>query len=92
VQETPIMIQRVIIDVREPFEYKMSHVEGAINIPPARLMAGAPELADVSKDAELIVYCRSGARSQASMPYLRQLGFTNITNGINKGHVERNYL
>lgn len=82
----------VIIDVREPYEFKMGHVAGAINLPPARLMAGAEELADVPRDAELIVYCRSGARSNASMPYLRQLGFTNITNGINQGHVERNYL
>lgn len=85
-------MSNVIIDVREPFEYKMGHVEGAINLPPAQLMAGASELADVPKDAELIVYCRSGARSSASMHYLRQLGFTNITNGINQGHVERNHL
>lgn len=83
---------KVIIDVREPYEYKMGHVAGAINLPPARLMAGAPELDDVARDAELVVYCRSGARSNASMPYLRQLGFTNITNGINQGHVEKNYL
>lgn len=83
---------KVIIDVREPFEFKTGHVSGAINLPPARLMAGAAELADIPRDAELIVYCRSGARSNASMPYLRQLGFTNITNGINQGHVEKNYL
>ena len=85
-------VDKVIIDVREPFEYKMGHVKGAINLPPARIMAGANELADISKDAELVVYCRSGARSAASMHYLRQLGFTNITNGINQGHVERNHL
>lgn len=85
-------MERIIIDVREPHEYNMGHVSGAINLPPARLMAGAPELADVPRDALLIVYCRSGARSNASIPYLQQLGFTNITNGINQGHVERNYL
>jgi phage shock protein E len=85
-------VGKVIIDVREPFEYKMGHVKGAINLPPARLMAGAKELADIPKGAELVVYCRSGARSAASMHYLRQLGYTNITNGINQGHVERNHL
>ncbi len=83
---------KVIIDVREPFEFKMGHVKGAINLPPARLMSGAAELADIPKDAELIVYCRSGARSSASIPYLQQLGYTNIKNGINQGHVERNHL
>ncbi|MCA9327539.1 rhodanese-like domain-containing protein [Candidatus Saccharibacteria bacterium] len=82
-------MSRVIIDVREPFEYKMGHVEGAINLPPARIMSGATELEDIPKDAELIVYCRSGARSSASIHYLQQMGFTNVTNGINQGHVER---
>ncbi len=83
---------KVIIDVREPFEYKMGHVKGAINLPPSRLMAGAVELEDIPKDAELVVYCRSGARSAASIPYLQRLGYTNITNGINQGHVEHHYL
>ena len=85
-------MSKVIIDVREPFEYKMGHVKGAINLPPSRLMAGAVELADVPKDAELIVYCRSGARSAATIPYLQRLGYTNIKNGINQGHVERNHV
>lgn len=85
-------MSKVIIDVREPFEYKMGHVEGAINLPPSRIMSGAPELEDIPKDTELIVYCRSGARSSASIHYLKQMGFTNVTNGINQGHVERNHL
>lgn len=85
-------MDRIIIDVREPYEYAMGHVEGAINLPPAQLMAGAPQLADVPKDTELVLYCRSGARSSASMHYLKQLGFTNMINGINQGHVEQKYL
>ncbi len=86
------MGRRIIIDVREPYEYATGHVEGAINLPPAALMAGAKVLDEVPKDTELVLYCRSGARSQASMNYLRQLGFTNLTNGINQGHVEQQYL
>lgn len=83
---------RMIIDVREPFEYKMGHVKGAVNIPPAQMMAGAQKLEDVPKDTELILYCVSGSRSNASMHYLRQLGFTNLVNGINKAHVKAKYL
>lgn len=83
------MKQRVILDVREPFEYKMGHVEGALNIPPARLINSPPELADLPRDTEIIVYCLSGSRSSASIPYLKQMGFTNITNGINRHHVEK---
>ena len=86
------MSQKIIVDVREPYEYASGHVEGAINVPPAALMAGAKVLDQVPKDTELVLYCRSGARSQASMNYLRQLGFTNLTNGINQGHVEQNHL
>lgn len=85
-------MQPMIIDVREPHEYNMSHVKGALNLPPAALMAGAKALESVPKDTPIVLYCRSGARSQASMHYLKQLGFTNLTNGINQGHVEQHYL
>lgn len=85
-------MNKIIIDVREPFEYKMGHVEGSINLPPAALMAGAKVLAGVPKDSKIVLYCRSGARSNASMHYLRQMGFTNLVNGINQSHVEKNHL
>ncbi|MFZ1484084.1 MAG: rhodanese-like domain-containing protein [Candidatus Saccharimonadales bacterium] len=85
-------MNRIIIDVREPHEFASSHVAGAINLPPAALMSGASLLKEASKDTELILYCRSGARSNAAMHYLKQLGFTNLVNGINQHHVEKNYL
>lgn len=85
-------MKRIIIDVREPFEYALGHVEGALNLPPAALMAGAKLLGDTPKDTELVLYCKTGARSNATAHYLRQLGFTNVVNGINQLHVEKNYL
>ena len=81
----------VIIDVREPDEFIDGHVEGAINIPPDELMAGAEKLKDVSKDTEIVLYCLSGSRSNASMYYLRDLGYENLVNGINKEHVKARY-
>ncbi len=85
-------MERIIIDVREPFEYKMGHVRGAINLPPATLMGGLPtQLADVPKDTEIVLYCLSGARSNASLRILQNYGFTNLINGINKDHVEARY-
>lgn len=84
-------MDRVIIDVREPFEFAMGHVKGAINIPPSKLMAGATKLKDVPKDTEIILYCRSGSRSNASMNLLRQMGFTNLVNGINKDQIKAKY-
>lgn len=85
-------MNRIIIDVREPFEYMMGHVKEAINIPPAKLMQGLPkQLADTPKDTEIVLYCLSGARSGASMRILQQHGFTNLINGINKDHVKAKY-
>jgi len=85
-------MHKIIIDVREPIEFKMGHVKGAINIPPAKLMAGAEKLIDVPKDTPLILYCRSGSRSAVSINILQDMGYTNLTNGINKDNVEAKYL
>ena len=85
------MTKRIIIDVREPFEYADGHVDGALNIPPTELMAGAKQLADVPKDTELILYCRTGSRSNVAIQILRQLGFTHLVNGINADHVKKQY-
>ncbi len=86
-------MEQLIIDVREPSEYIKGHAPGAINIPPATLLAGLPEvLSVVPKDAKIILYCLSGARSGASMRILEQYGFTNLINGINKDHVVAKYL
>jgi len=85
-------MQRIFLDVREPNEYKKGHVDGAINMPPAALLAGAKLLAETPKDTEIVLYCLSGARSNAAMHYLKNLGFTNLTNGINQRNVENKYF
>jgi phage shock protein E len=81
----------VIIDVREPEEYASGHVAGALNIPPSKLMGQFHELDEFSKDTEIIVYCRTGARSNVAMHILKDKGFTNITNGINAEQVNARY-
>lgn len=81
----------IIIDTREDFEYAASHVDGAINIPPAEFMSGSvpQQLRDTNRGEEIIVYCRSGSRSNVVGHLLRQQGFTNITNGVNEGRVRQ---
>lgn len=80
-----------IIDTREAYEYGMSHVEGAINISPVEFMDGSftTRLEGVAKDDPIILYCRSGARSNTCSMILRQAGYTNLTNGINEHHVRK---
>ena len=84
-------MDRMIIDVREPFEYMMGHADGAINLPPSKIMSGAEILNDVPKDTELILYCRTGSRSAVAMNFLKDMGYTNVVNGINKDHVNAKY-
>ncbi len=80
----------IIIDTRSPLEYQASHVPGAINIAPEQFMVGLPpELAHTPKDEHIVLYCRSGARSNTCSHILSTHGFTNITNGINEGHVTK---
>jgi phage shock protein E len=81
-------MQYTIIDVREPDEYRGGHVKGALNIPPSQLLHGAAQLVGLPKDQPIIVYCRTGSRSNVAIHILNGLGYNNIINGINKDHVE----
>ena len=85
-------MSHVVIDVREPFEFATGHVKGALNIPPQKLMNGAKQLAGVPKDADIVVYCRTGSRSNVAVHILHGLGYTNVANGINKEQVEARFL
>lgn len=87
-----VTMRYTIIDVRESDEFAQGHVLGALNIPPDQLLAGAPQIADLPKDTPLLLYCKSGARSNSAIHILKQLGFTNLTNGINKDQVAAKYL
>ncbi len=73
-----------LIDVREPDEFEREHLQGAINIPSESLMSGAPELKNIPKDTNLLIYCRTGSRSQIAINIFRSMGYTNLINGINK--------
>ncbi len=78
-----------IIDVREPEEFARGHVANAINIPASELNSSS-ELHAIPRDEPLVLYCVSGSRSHVAIQILKSLGFTNLTNGINKYHVEAN--
>ena len=85
-------MDKIIIDVREPAEYASGHVEGAVNIPPMEILANSPKLDNIPKDAEIILYCISGSRSNVAINILRSRGYTNLINGINKDHVAAKHL
>ena len=67
-----------LLDVREPHEYPIANL-GAPLIPVGSLDQRIAEV-PVAKDAEIVVHCRSGARSQKAAVILRNHGFTNVQN------------
>ncbi len=67
-----------VLDVREPHEYPIANL-GAPLIPVGSLESRLGEIA-AQKDREVVVHCRSGARSQKAALVLKNAGFTNVSN------------
>ena len=67
-----------IIDVREENEYEEFNI-GAQLIPLGELPERLDEI-KADKDAEIIVHCRSGARSGRAQQYLSSEGYSNVRN------------
>lgn len=67
-----------LFDVREPNEYEADNI-GATLIPLGELPYRIDEL-DGLQDEEVIVHCRSGARSARAQQYLEENGFNNVRN------------
>ncbi|WP_026957068.1 rhodanese-like domain-containing protein [Algoriphagus vanfongensis] len=66
------------LDVREEWEYEDDNL-GAKNIPLANLPHQLDELEDY-KDEEIVVHCRSGARSGNAKKFLESKGFSKVRN------------
>ncbi|MFD2969378.1 rhodanese-like domain-containing protein [Sphingobacterium bambusae] len=80
VQELKDMLDRndefQLIDVREPFEYEVSNLNG-VNIPLAGIVIEADK---IDRDKPVIIQCRSGKRSAQAVMLLEQQGFDNLAN------------
>jgi phage shock protein E len=67
----------ILIDVRTPEEYALSHIPGAILIPNESIGEKKPEeLSSLSEP--LLIYCRSGRRSKEAAEKLTRLGYTAV--------------
>lgn len=65
-----------ILDVRQPEEWNEVHIPGATHIPLGELAA---RVAELPRDQEIVVVCRSGNRSATGRDILREAGFTQVT-------------
>jgi molybdopterin/thiamine biosynthesis adenylyltransferase/rhodanese-related sulfurtransferase len=73
----------VLLDVREPHEWEIAHLEGATLIPQGDLLARMGELSTAD---DIVLYCRSGERSVRAFKLLHEAGFRRLKNlrgGIN---------
>jgi sulfur-carrier protein adenylyltransferase/sulfurtransferase len=65
-----------LLDVREPYEFQIAQIGGKLipqNDVPNRL-------SEIPRDREIIVHCRSGARSQRIAEFLKQSGYPQVVN------------
>jgi adenylyltransferase/sulfurtransferase len=65
----------LLVDVREPHEWELERIPGALLAPLSRIDAEVPRL-DPSR--EVVLYCRSGVRSQRAGARLRAAGFARV--------------
>ncbi len=66
----------LVLDVREPYEYQIANIGGRLipqNDVPQRL-------AEIDRDREVVVHCRTGGRSQRVAEFLKQSGYSNVAN------------
>ena len=72
-----------LIDVREPHELEISHLEGAELIPLGQLAA---HLSELDSTQNIVLICKSGSRSARALEILTRAGFRKVKNlkgGIN---------
>ena len=67
----------VLLDVREPYEYSLCHLESSRLIPVEEL---SDRMGELNKDSEIVVYCHVGIRSTGAVRQLRAAGFRNVKN------------
>jgi phage shock protein E len=75
----------IVLDVRTAAEFAAGHVPGARNVSHDELPARLDELAAL-RDKQVVLYCRSGRRTQIAEDTLRQAGFTKLL------HLEGDWL
>jgi rhodanese-related sulfurtransferase len=67
----------VLLDVREPLEFRHAHIAGSTHIP----MQEVPRrLTELSPEAEIVVICHHGMRSAQVAGFLEGRGFINVSN------------
>ncbi|HMS77564.1 adenylyltransferase/sulfurtransferase MoeZ [Gordonia sp. (in: high G+C Gram-positive bacteria)] len=67
-----------LIDVREPVEWDIVHIDGAELVPKGDILSGAG-LAKIPQDRPTVLYCKTGIRSAEALAALKRAGFADAT-------------
>ncbi|MGW1743682.1 adenylyltransferase/sulfurtransferase MoeZ [Nocardia sp. NPDC001965] len=67
-----------LIDVREPVEWDIVHIEGATLIPKDRILSGEA-LAELPQNRKIVLHCKTGVRSAEALAALKRAGFADAT-------------
>lgn len=70
--------QPVLLDVRTPAEWKVSHLQGARRVDPKANVKEAAQ--DLPKETPIVTYCSIGYRSGKMAQRLREAGYTHVQN------------
>ncbi len=62
-----------LVDVREPWEFATTHIEGSLHLPMGEVPTRAQKELDI--DERLVVVCHHGVRSMNVAAWLRRQGF-----------------
>ena len=69
--------QFTLLDVREPEEFEICNIDGSILTP---LSEFADHLDDFEKEAEYVLVCKQGSRSEEALEMMKDKGFLNLKN------------
>ena len=76
---TAIAQADVLIDVREPDEYRQGHLAGSVNIPRGLLEFQLSSQDALSpRDLRVVLYCRTSGRAALAARSLQSMGYLNV--------------
>jgi adenylyltransferase/sulfurtransferase len=64
----------LLVDVREPAEYEIVRIPGAVLIPKGDILSGEA-LARLPQDRQIVLHCKSGVRSAEALAAVKAAGF-----------------
>src|SRR6266540_7200004 len=81
---TPAEVKRMVegkeavvyLDVREPGEWNLGHIPGAVHLPRGNIESKVEGMLDRSK--KIVVYCARGNRSALAALTMKQMGYEDV--------------